>query len=240
MDYRYDIHVHTQETSPCGHVPAADTVAAYHALGYAGLCITDHLHDGYLARLDCQDDWQACVTRYLAGYWAARRAGKALGMDILLGLELRFPENDSDYLIYGVDEAWLRANPYPCRMDHAAFFRRYGGSVLIIQAHPFRACDEVFTDSIHGLEVANCNPRHDSRNDLALALAAAHPSLYRLCGSDAHREGDEGRSAVVFEQRVRDSFALKAAIESRRYRLWCPAYQNIIEKSEAIGCGTTL
>lgn len=238
--YRYDIHVHTKETSHCGHVPAADMVATYHALGYAGLCVTDHLHEQYLSHLDCRDDWQACVTQYLAGYRAAKRAGDSVGLDVILGVELRFPENDSDYLIYGVDEAWLRANPYICRMDHAAFFKAYGDSVLIIHAHPFRNCDVVFSDSIHGLEVANCNPRHDSRNDLALALAAAHPSMYRLCGSDAHRPGDEGRSAVEFEVRVRDSFALKAAIESRRYRLWCPTFQNIIEKSEAIGCGTTL
>lgn len=230
--YKYDIHVHTMETSRCGYVKAHEFVAKYKALGYDGLCITDHLHDLYISLLDCHDDWQQCVTRFMYGYNEAKKAGDALGMDILFGVELRFPENESDYLIYGVDEAWLRANPYVCRMDHEAFFKKFGRSVLIIHAHPYRYCDEVFYDCVHGLEIANCNPRHDSRNPLALQLAREHPALLRLCSSDAHRPGDEGRAAVLFEERVRDSYALKAAIESRRFRLWCPPYEEILRESE--------
>lgn len=230
--YKYDIHVHTMETSRCGYVKAHEFVAKYKALGYDGLCITDHLHDLYISLLDCHDDWQQCVTRFMYGYNEAKKAGDALGMDILFGVELRFPENESDYLIYGVDEAWLRANPYVCHMDHEAFFKKFGRSVLIIHAHPYRYCDEVFYDCVHGLEIANCNPRHDSRNPLALQLAREHPALLRLCSSDAHRPGDEGRAAVLFEERVRDSYALKAAIESRHFRLWCPPYEEILRESE--------
>lgn len=237
MMYRYDIHVHTMETSGCGRVPAAEFVRMYHALGYAGICITDHLHEAYLSSLGCAEDWQRCVTHYLQGYRAARRAGDALGLDVILGVEVRFPESESDYLLYGVDEAWLRANPYPCRMDHASFFRRYGDSVLIIQAHPFRGCSAVEPDCIHGLEIANCSVRHDSRNALALALARQYPALHRLCGSDAHRVGDEGRAAVEFGERVADSFAFREAILSRRYRLWCPAYADILAAAETIGDG---
>lgn len=232
--YKYEMHVHTMETSRCGDVKAAKIVAQYKALGYDGLCVTDHLHDLYISLMDCHDDWQQCVNRYMYGYNEARKAGDALGMDIIFGIELRFPENDSDYLVYGVDEAWLRANPYVCHMDHASFFKKFGDSVLIIHAHPYRYCDEVFFDCVHGLEIANCNPRHDSRNALALQLAREHPALYRLCGSDFHEWGDEGRAAVLLETRPRDSRAFKAAIESKRFRLWRPAYEDIIREEEAI------
>lgn len=232
--YKYDIHVHTMETSRCGYVKASEVVARYKALSYAGICITDHLHDLYISLMDCREDWQLCVNRFMHGYNEAKKAGDALGVDVIFGIELRFPENESDYLIYSVDEAWLRANPYVCHMDHEAFFRRFGKDVLIIHAHPYRYCDEVFHDCVHGLEIANCNPRHDSRNALALELARAHPALYRLCSSDAHRTGDEGRAAVLFESRVTDSHALKAAIESRAFKLWCPPFADIIEGGEAI------
>ena len=47
---------------------------------------------------------------------SSKARGDELGLDVILGAELRFPENDNDYLVYGIDEAWLRANPYLCCM----------------------------------------------------------------------------------------------------------------------------
>ena len=98
--YKYELHLHTSETSRCGHVPAVDQVKTYHSLGYQGLCVTDHLHDTYLSMLGCPDNWEKCMDRYLSGYRNAKKAGEALGMDIILGCELRFPDNESDYLLY--------------------------------------------------------------------------------------------------------------------------------------------
>ncbi|MBQ5950913.1 MAG: PHP domain-containing protein [Lachnospiraceae bacterium] len=232
--YRYELHLHTMETSRCGHVRAADQVRTYHRLGYQGLCVTDHLHDTYLSLMDCHDDWNECVRRYLYGYHLAKEEGERLGMDIIFGVELRFPENESDYLIYGIDEDWLYRNPFVCRMDHRSFFEKYGNEVLIIHAHPFRNNDTVYYDCVHGLEVVNCNPRHDSRNHLALELAKQNPHLYRTVGSDAHRIGDEGRSALLSEVRIPDSYAMARVITSGNYGLWCPEYDNILKECEAI------
>ena len=233
--YRYELHLHTDESSKCGHVPAADQIKTYHALGYQGVCVTDHLHNTQIAHYNVPDDWDAIVDRYLVGYRAAKAAGDALGMDVIFGVELRFPENDSDYLIYGIDEPWLRKNPWITKLDHKTFFDRYRDEVLIIHAHPYRnGCNEVFYDCVHGIEVVNCNPRHDNRNDLALKLCRENPHLFRTVGSDAHQKGDEGRAAILTENRIRDSYELKTVIETGRYRNWCPEYDRIITESEAI------
>ena len=232
--YKYEMHLHTMETSRCGHVRAADQVRTYHSLGYQGLCVTDHLHNSYIDLMDCHDDWQECIRRYLYGYHLAKEEGERLGMDVIFAVELRFPENDSDYLIYGIDEKWLYDHPYVCRMDHKSFFDQFKDQVLIIHAHPYRNCDEVFYDCVHGIEVVNCNPRHDSRNALALQLAKENPRLYRTVGSDAHQIGDEGRAAILVEERIRDSFALKDVISSGRFRNWCPEFDWIVKESEAI------
>ena len=230
--YKYESHLHTQETSLCGHVAAAEQVKTYKALGYTGICVTDHLHSTYLNSLDCRDDWKACVDRWLTGYRSAKKAGEQCGLEVILGIELRFPENESDYLIYGVDEQWIYDHPFIDRMDHQSFFDTYGKEVLIVHAHPYRHCDEVFYTCVHGLEIANCNPRHPSRNELALKLAQENPHLYRTVGSDAHRIGDEGRAAVCFEEVIHDSYAYKAAIESGSYRLWCPEFEQIVKEGE--------
>ena len=51
------------------------------------------------------------------------------------------------------------------------------------------ACD------LDGIETRNCNPRHDSHNDLAQAYAD-HYGLLTLCGSDAHQLGDTGAGGI--------------------------------------------
>ncbi|MBR3178679.1 MAG: PHP domain-containing protein [Clostridia bacterium] len=232
--YNYELHLHTSETSHCGHVCAADQVRTYHEHGYTGLCVTDHLHMVYINSLPCKDDWKSCMDKYLKGYRAAKAEGEKYGMDIILGAELRFPENDSDYLVYGIDEQWLYDHPYMMAVDHKAFFDKFKNEVLIIHAHPYRNCDIVFWDSVHGLEVVNCNPRHDSRNELALQYYREHPYLIPSVGSDAHRIGDECRSALLSEKRIRDSYQMKEVLTSGQYRLWCPTYENIISESEEI------
>lgn len=219
--FRYELHCHTVETSVCGKWRAEDMVRRYHERGYTGLCVTDHLHPKFLAKIDHEGDWQRCVDAFLLGYRAAKAAGEALGMDILFGIELQFSEDpDKEYLLYGVDEAWLRANPWLCAMDHRGFYDKFHEEVLIVQAHPFRDNDGVYLDSVHGIEVVNRHPRSRNRNELAKALGAAEPRLLRLCGSDAHRFGDEARAAVLLPRRVRDAAELRQALLTGDYRLW--------------------
>ena len=112
--YLFDPHTHTAETSKCGHLPAAEVVDRYVRHGFSGLVVTDHLHPEYLSRIDTDHDWNKVIDHYLSGYRASKQRGDEVGFQVLLGAELRFPENDNDYLVYGIDEAWLRSNPYVC------------------------------------------------------------------------------------------------------------------------------
>jgi len=40
--YKYDLHVHTSDSSPCGKVNSKILVQMYKRAGYAGIVITDH------------------------------------------------------------------------------------------------------------------------------------------------------------------------------------------------------
>ena len=97
-EYLYDPHTHTAETSKCGHLPAAEVVDRYAGHGFSGLVVTDHLHPEYLSRIDTDHNWDHVIDHYLAGYRASKARGDELGLDVILGAELRFPENDNDYL----------------------------------------------------------------------------------------------------------------------------------------------
>ncbi|MDR0839794.1 MAG: PHP domain-containing protein [Christensenellaceae bacterium] len=231
--YAYDLHVHTKDTSKCGWVDAVEQVERYKRLGYTGIVITDHLHEAYIQTLDCAEDWPACAELFLAGYRAAKARGDAIGLDVILGIELRFDcVNEYDYLVYGVDEDFLLRNPYPFRSTIAEFYQQHGDETLIIQAHPFRkALDPIDPACLHGIEIVNCNPRHDSHNLDALALARRAPHLIRSVGSDAHRDGDEGIAAVLFHERIHDSFELRRALLGGDFELRCDVFDDIIRQS---------
>ena len=220
--YQFDVHMHTAETSKCGRIPAADLVDRYKAAGYDGIIITDHLHEEYISLLYCYDDWDTCVDRFLDGYKRAKKRGDEVGVQVFLAAELRFAENDNDYLVYGIDEAWLRAHPYPFRMGPVEYFRRFQHDLLIVQAHPFRDGNRFIRwDCIHGLEVVNTHPDHENLNEASLEAFRHQSHLYPLCGSDTHRKGQECASWVLLEQPVRNIQDYIAAVRQGAYTLGC-------------------
>ena len=104
-----------------------------------------------------------------------------------------------------------------------AFAPKYrADGALLIQAHPFRGkCTPAPAELLDGVEVLNLNPRHDSRNDLALAYAEEH-HLLMTAGSDCHRPGDEGTTGILAETLPEDSFGYADLIRSGKYTLIRP------------------
>lgn len=214
MEFLYDLHTHTSEVSSCGRIPGAEMAELYFNAGYAGIAITDHYYDRYFDALD--GSWQANINSYLQGYKAAKKRGQELGLDVLLGLELRFAGTPEDFLVYGVDEEFLLSYP---RLD------RYGlesfsdlakeHNLLIFQAHPFRPGQKVAEPRfLDGIEVFNGNPRHNSRNDLALSYAQEHDLLQVTC-SDAHQYEDVAVAAVKLPKRVTSSAELVKLLRTK-------------------------
>ena len=222
--FKLEPHAHTAETSRCGHIPGAEVAKRCHSLGYNSIIITDHLYEEYISKFPFKDNWDAVMDRFLSGYKAAKEQGAEIGLNVLLGAEIRFGINDNDYLLFGIDEEFLRLNPYLNRLDPWEFFNKYGNDILIIQAHPFRNGNEnVYPECIHGVEVFNGNPRHNNFNDKALQLCESNPQLYRLYGSDVHRDSDFGRAWMLFDEPISDSRTFHAAVKQKAYSWGTPA-----------------
>lgn len=201
--YRYEIHTHTQEVSSCGYVDAAVAVQMHKDAGYQGIIITDHFNEDYFESLDSMT-WEEKIDCYLRGYKKAVEEGLKIDMDILWGLELRFIENDNDYLVYGVDEDFLKEIPDFYKSNLIDFMKRIEQreDILVFQAHPFRdGCKLADPLIVHGLEIYNGNPRHDSRDELA-AKVAFENNLLVISGSDFHRPGDLATSGILLPERI--------------------------------------
>lgn len=201
--YKYETHAHTSEASKCGHISAADGVRMYHEAGYQGMVFTDHFNE---SNMEPYGDvpWQEKVDRYLDGYRNAATAATQYDMDVFWGIEIRFTENDNDYLVYGLDEEFLKKHDDILSWSITRFMESVAGrdDVLVYQAHPYRkGCAPLIPPVVDGFEIYNGNPRHDSQNGLATSVAEEHQLLI-LSGSDFHRTTDLATGGVVFPTRV--------------------------------------
>ena len=215
--YLYDLHIHTSESSACGETCAADIVARYKGLGYDGIVITDHVGESALRNRG--ETYDEKITDVLKGY----RAAKALedeNFTVILGMELRFRENDNDYLVYGIDEDFLRRvnlTEFEKPADFVAVAKE--NNLAFFQAHPFRDGMTVLTPTIlDGVEVYNGHGGHDSRNDIALAWAKKF-GVRMISGSDFHYVSKAEPGGVYFEERHMDSKAVAKALLENKYTL---------------------
>ena len=182
--YLYETHCHTAESSDCGQLPAEQVVALYRAAGYDGLVI------------------RRVLFRSLAflGYRNARAAAQGR-ITVLPACELRFRENENDYLVFGMPEDYLAAHPDIFDWGIERFSRAARGEgFLLAQAHPFRDHMQVVNPALLDmLEVFNGHPRHNSRNGIARADLHGLPGI---AGSDCHFEAAAGRGGVLLPQKA--------------------------------------
>ena len=188
-----EIHAHTDESSNCGKMPAEQVVETYRSKGYSGIMITDHLHHYTFKRKLLVENpnatWDDKIDYFLRGYkLALKKAEEYDDFKVYLGAELRFDENDNDYLIFGLSEKLLRSlkDLYTLEYEDGLTLLREKGCT-IIQAHPFRNnCTVIDPKLLDGIEIHNAHPNHDSRNDIAVIWADKYDFKIRTGGTDFH------------------------------------------------------
>lgn len=217
--FKIEMHFHTAQSSPCGRVDGAEGIRLYKEAGYEGVVVTDHFSRLYYG--DSQaNPWTDVVDRFLTGYREAREAGERLGVEVYLGMEICFPDSDNDYLLYGFDEEFLYNNPWLYETDLEDFNKLVQANDLFIaQAHPFRGyCSRADYRHLHGVEVDNANPRHQSHNHLAQAWAQTH-ELIPITGSDFHQIEDISGNGLIFETMPETIKELVQKIKAEDYKI---------------------
>lgn len=218
MSYLFEMHCHTSEVSGCGRVEAIQAVKLLKQNGYSGVVVTDHLTpDGIKGT--CVADWNGFIEQFLTGYKLAKQEENQ-DFKVLLGAEIRFPENDNDYLLYGLNEEFLFSQPYINRLSLKEFrMLAEKNNILIIQAHPMRNSMTVMNpDYLDGYEVYNGNMRHNSRNAIADAWAELNCKI-KVSGSDFHQLEDLARGGVYFDNYVESTQQLVRELKKGQYKI---------------------
>lgn len=207
--YRYEMHMHTGESSKCGVTPGKEYIEIFKSRGYDGIFITDHFYHGN-TRPERSLPWDEYVNAYCRGYEEAKAEGDKQNFKVFFGIEENF-EGD-EYLIYGVDKEWLLAHPEIrnwTREEMYNLVHAHGGCV--IQAHPFR--DRNYITKIHlgldycdGIEAVNTGNK-PVEDYIALAYAKKF-GLFTITGSDTHHKSRIGDSngAIAYEKPIESTY----------------------------------
>jgi len=216
--FKYEMHVHSVDVSPCASATAEDLVARFTEKGYTGINLTNHWNPGvFKSRGLTEKNAEELAEYYLNGY---RRLKEAAGdkLDIFCGMELAMKGSANDYLVYGVTrEMLLELGPYfgyGKREDVIKIVHSHGG--LIFHAHPFRKWMTVFPDQLYnkegepydpdkfdGIEGINYGSNDRYSNDMALDWSE-HYKVRNITGSDYHNKSGRPYGGVFLPRRAKD------------------------------------
>jgi hypothetical protein len=201
MSYLYETHLHTVRGSACGVSRGRDYIRKYLDLGFTGIIVTDHFFNGNTA-IDRHLSWKQWVEQFTRGYEETREEGEKRGLDVFFGWEETY--KGDDYLVYGLDKAWLRVHPASAHWSRQEQFDAvHAAGGCVVHAHPFRAAYYIKTihlapKLVDAVEIANaCN---DPLWDSLASEYAARTGLPVTAGSDIHdaRQLEEGNIFGVY------------------------------------------
>ena len=216
-DYRYKIefHAHTKPTSPCSDMSPQMLIERYAKSGFDGIVLTNHFIDFLLK----SENPQEVSDTYLRDYYETKNLGEKHNIKVYLGMEIRFPENSNDYLVYGIEENDIKEIFSYIHGDYISFYKNFKNDKnLIVQAHPFR--DGMVLQNpefLDGIEVFNMHPGHNSRIAFASKYANEHTKFIKTCGTDFHHEGHQGLGATLTKTLPEDSVGVAEILKSRDY-----------------------
>ncbi len=218
-EYRYELHCHTNNVSRCAYSSAEEAVQFYKERNYDGIVITDHyspqtflFHEAF-----CPHKY---INHYLRGFRAAKEAA---GEDftVLLGCEVRFFFTIDDFLIYGIDEEFLKNSGNLMIMYLKKLFRLCDSKgLLLLEAHPFRELRFRHNPKyLHGCEVFNGKDKGRPANEKAKRWAKECGFSVVTSGGDFHNKDDTNPGGIITEEPIKTNEDLLRILKSGRYRL---------------------
>lgn len=203
MNYIYETHLHTKEASACSGTPAQDYIEYMMGLGYSGMIVTDHFFNGN-SSVPRDLPWEKRVEQYCSGYEHARIAAQGKDFNVMFGMEYNF--QGDEYLLYGVDKAWLLSHPDimdKTRSQVHDLVNEAGG--IMIQAHPYRErgylnAIRLSPECVDGVEAFNAgNP--DYQNAWGYRYAKEH-GFKTTGGSDVHYTSQDDMGGTSFPYKI--------------------------------------
>ena len=212
--YKVELHAHTSPVSSCSDLSAERIIELLSEHNTSAVVITNHFWPGFFENGDKDE----LIKKYIKDYTDTQKAGKKAGINVILGIEIRFTENDNDYLVYGINEDDLY-----CAYDYLdkgidVFYKEFKTDKnIILQAHPFREwLERANPESLDGIEVFNMHQNHNSKVSQAAAWAKENNFLIS-CGTDFHHEYQAGACFALTDFLPKDSYDIAKIIKEQNF-----------------------
>lgn len=220
MEYLYEMHMHTSAVSACGKATPREMARYYSALGFCGICVTEHFLNGNTT-VPRDLSWAERIRLFCSGYETLQEEGAKLNLDVFFAWEYSY--RGTDILTYGLDKAWLLSHPELLSLslnDYCDLVRSCGA--LNVHAHPFREAGYIdmirlFPRKVDAVEVFNAC-RTDFENDRAEEYAQAY-GLIKIAGSDNHIGALPRFGALAFSEKQSSLKALCDAVFANEHKI---------------------
>lgn len=229
--YKLETHLHTIHNSHCAETSPEKVAEVYARKGYNGIICTNHFntHDTqYLKKQYGALDDCDIMELYLRDYYELKKCAARVGVDVFCGAEI-----SPDCTTYYKDEPPYREFLILCispealhndgekllKTDEKGLFEWCNAhGALLVQAHPYREiCTPGDPKYLHGVEVANLHPLHNSKNRKALRFCRQN-GLIATGGSDFHFPLGIG-GGMMLARAPKDEAELAEIIKSRDYEI---------------------
>lgn len=220
MRFKYDLHVHTKEISPCARLSVEEIIDKYIEEGYSGLVLTEHFRKGYFRKCK-REEWKEKTKEFFYSYDRGIEYCKDKDFYIGLGMEISFDHEKNDYLVFGFEKEDYLKNEWMTEMELKDFYNKFKDKAIIIQAHPHRNKHSKLADInyLHGVEINNQNPRHNNNNDLTKAVYEENPRLIATGGSDVHEEEDLCRTGICTNKKITCDEELLRILRNKEFEI---------------------
>ncbi len=215
--YKIELHAHTRPCSDCGRLSPQELIDGLKREGFDAVVITNHYfydHGAYRSTTSPMDT-------YLNAFRDCREYGEKMGIKVFLGAEYRFLESKNDYLVYGVDEKFLRDTFERSELTIESFYKEFHREdILIIEAHPFRedcGCSPVDPRFVDGYEIMNMQPGKLSKNVIAAKYARENGVSLVTIGADLHHARQLGLCSLRAKILPQNEKELVALLRSGDY-----------------------
>ncbi len=229
--FKYDLHLHTSESSACGNNTVGEMMKKLKSEGFSGAVLTNHFFFGNTC-INRNQPWAQFVSEYCRPYYEAQKEAAQLDFDLLFGLEENYG-GGKEFLVYGITPEFLAERPQlllwnntdsPYCTERLKLWYdevKAAGGVLVL-AHPFRErgyiSDTYWLPDLSlcdGVELYNfCNTHDDNAR---AQVFASRSDMILTAGSDLHTVNFKGGAGIKVESRIRDEKALAEVLKSQNF-----------------------
>lgn len=219
MNYKYELHCHTKIGSrQCGRVEPKEIARLYKERGYSGIVVTDHYSPLTFDLFHGIANPKKYIDGYLNAYYEMKKYEDD-DFSVMLGMELRHYGTANDYLIYGVDDEWLkRQGNLLAVLEKDMYKMMHEQGYLVYQAHPYREgirrCNPRYLD---GVEVFN-GKSTKAQNEKAEQWAKETGKLM-VSGSDFHVTKNLARGGIITDHKIKNNADLLDALKSMNFKM---------------------